>query len=258
MKNILGLKFLAGIVIAGIIIASGLFYRGFFAVRKTVINMDSSSEQISGNEAGQEKQITPIDAVPISLPEEASAAKSVEKNEDEKIATAVVADKNLTEAVDKTGEKTESANNLISWGFQKTAGRKIDAIIVHSSYDALGGDPYSVKGVIAEYKQYGVSAHYLIDREGKIYQLVTEKNIAWHAGVAKVPDGRTNVNEFSIGIEMLNTKDDKFTSAQYSALNKLVKEIKGRYQIKYVLGHDQVAPGRKDDPWNMDWNKVKK
>ena len=73
-----------------------------------------------------------------------------------------------------------------------------------------------------------------------------------------MPDGRTNANAFSIGIEIMNTKEDKFTSSQYSALNNLISTIKSNYTIKYTLGHDEIAPNRKSDPWNIDWDKVEK
>lgn len=145
---------------------------------------------------------------------------------------------------------------LISWGFTKSSDRKIDTIIVHSSYDALGSDPYSVSGIIAEYKQYEVSAHYLIARDGTIYQLVADQNIAWHAGVSQMPDGRKNVNDFSIGVEMINTQDGKYTDDQYSALNSLIATLKKKYSIEDILGHNEIAPGRKTDPWGIDWKKV--
>lgn len=147
-------------------------------------------------------------------------------------------------------------DKLVSWGFAKSSSRKIDTVIVHSSYDAWGEDPYSLEGVLDIYKQYGVAAHYIIDREGNVFRLVEDKNTAYHAGVSSVPDGRSNVNDFSIGIELLNTKTDKYTSGQYSSLNKLIEYLTGQYKIKYVLGHDEIAPARKDDPWNFDWEKV--
>lgn len=159
---------------------------------------------------------------------------------------------------EKSSASLEIKSRLINWGYQIADSRNIDTIIVHSSYDAFGKDPYSIEGIVAEYKQYGVSAHYLIGRDGTIYQLVAEKNIAYHAGVGKTPDGRSNVNAFSIGIEMVNTQEGKFTDAQYGALNKLIAKEKQQYKIKYVLGHDDIAPGRKTDPWNIDWNKIQR
>lgn len=147
-------------------------------------------------------------------------------------------------------------NKKVSWGYSSTEGRVIDTIVIHSSYDALGSEPYSLEGLIAEYKQYSVAPHFLIDRQGKIYRLVDEKNIAHHAGISKNPDGRTGVNDFSIGIEMMNTEEGRCTSKQYSGLNDLIDYLENNYKIKYVLGHYDISPDRKTDPWNFDWKEV--
>ncbi len=162
---------------------------------------------------------------------------------------------------DKTNMTNKTNNlsiisNLVNFGFEKKENRTIDTIIIHSSYDALGDDPYDVSGLIKEYKEYGVAPHYLIDRQGTVYLLVEEKNVAYHAGVSEVPDGRSGVNAFSIGIEMMNTKNDQYTKAQYDSLKKLLTEIKSRYNIKYVLGHKDISPERKDDPWNFNSDKL--
>lgn len=158
---------------------------------------------------------------------------------------------------EKTGEM-KIVNRLMSSGFTvPKQPRTIDAIILHSSYDLAGPDPYSVEGIVKEYEDYGVSAHYLIDRAGIIYRLVEDKNIAYHAGVSKMPDGRQNANEFSIGIEIMNTETGQFTKAQYAAVNDLVAYLKKQYPIKTVVGHADIAPGRKTDPWNFDWKKLK-
>lgn len=163
----------------------------------------------------------------------------------------------ITEPTQKPTTKLSITDKLVSWGFSSASDRKIDTVIIHSSYNALGGGEYDVAKLIQEYKEYGVAPHYLIDREGKIYQLVEEKNIAYHAGESKTPDGRSQVNNFSLGIEIMTTKEESPTDAQYAALNKLIADIKKRYSIKYVLGHDDIAPGRKTDPWNFDWGKIK-
>ena len=147
-------------------------------------------------------------------------------------------------------------DKFVSWGYEiPLSDRSIDTIIIHSSYDALGDNPYSVDGVIYEYKIYGVSPHYLIDRNGTIFRLVKEENIAYHAGGGKMPDGRTNINSFSIGIEIINTKTIGPNEAQYSSLVELVKSLKSKYGIKNILGHSEISPGRKTDPWNFDWQK---
>ncbi len=153
-------------------------------------------------------------------------------------------------------QRKEVSPGLISWG-HATSGRKaVDTVIVHSVYNSLGGEEYSLNKILDIFKSYDVSAHYIIDREGRVHQLVSEKHVSWHAGAGKMPDGRTNINSFSIGIELINAKDDKPTGAQYSALKNLISEIKSRHKIKYVLGHDDIAPGRKTDPWNFDWSKI--
>ncbi len=147
-------------------------------------------------------------------------------------------------------------NKKVSWGYSSSNDRTIDTVVVHSSYDALGSKPYDLDGLIDEYKQYGVAPHFLIDRKGNVYRLVDEKNIAYHAGVSKMPDGRTGANNFSIGIEMMNTKEDNYTDKQYSGLNDLIDYLESQYKIKYVLGHEDISPDRKTDPWNFDWKEV--
>ena len=133
--------------------------------------------------------------------------------------------------------------------------RPIDTIIIHSIYDALGDDPHSLEGVIIEYKTYNVAAHYLITREGKIYQTAPREAIAYHAGASQMPDGRTNINNFSIGIELIYTKDESPTEEQYLALAQLVNYLREEYNVplENILGHRDIAPNRKGDPWNFDW-----
>ena len=150
------------------------------------------------------------------------------------------------------------SENLISWGFKiSEKEREIDLVIVHSTYYANSPDSFSVKGVLKQFKQYGVSAHYLIDRSGKIFHLVAEQNVSFHAGKSKLPNGRENINTNSIGIEVITTKDSKPTLAQYQALNCLLKDIKSRYKISYIGGHSDIAPDRKSDPWNFDWSQIR-
>ena len=149
-------------------------------------------------------------------------------------------------------------SRLVTFGFQKSSARNIRAIIIHTSYNNIGGNIFDFDKVVQEWKDAGVAPHYAIDRDGTSYQLVADQNIAWHAGSSKLPDGTTDVNGVSIGIEVINSKDSKFTEAQYSTLNSLIATLKEKYSIKYVLGHDDIAPGRKTDPWGIEWGKVQK
>ncbi|MDB5188561.1 MAG: hypothetical protein JWM92_159 [Candidatus Nomurabacteria bacterium] len=144
----------------------------------------------------------------------------------------------------------------VGFGFAATTTpRTIDTIIVHATYNpTLNTQTFA--GALSEWKANNVSPHYAIDRAGTVYQLVAEKNIAWHAGVSALPNGATNVNSRSIGIELIYSNKETPSVAQYAALQALIKNIEGRYNITYLLGHSDIAPGRKVDPWNFDYTKL--
>ncbi len=123
--------------------------------------------------------------------------------------------------------------------------------------------------------KFKVSCHYLINRNGKIFQMVKEKNIAWHAGKSKWKKFN-KINENSIGIELVNKGHQfgyqNFSKFQIKSLIWLCKNLKKKYYIKRenFLGHSDIAPLRKIDPgekfpWkNLSnhkigkWYKVKK
>lgn len=152
--------------------------------------------------------------------------------------------------------KLNSTQRLVSWGFEDAKGRKIDTVVLHSTYNALGGDPFSVSKILDIYKSYGVSPHYVIARDGTTYRLVEEKNIAYHAGESTMKDGRKNVNDFSIGIEIIGKDDGSPSEEQYEALRSLLADIKRRNDIEYTVRHSDIAPGRKTDPWGFEWKMV--
>jgi len=150
--------------------------------------------------------------------------------------------------------------NILTWGYRTpTSPRTIDTIVLHSSYDALGSDPYSTTGVIEEYRLYGVASHYLIARDGTIYRLAPDEAIAYHAGVSTMPDKRTNANDFSIGIELIYTKSDAPTEIQYQASTQLVKYLRSKYNVPLanIVSHAEISPTRENDPANFDWEKLK-
>ena len=94
-----------------------------------------------------------------------------------------------------------------------------------------------------------VSTHYVISKNGTVYQMVDDLNIAWHAGKSKW--GRdTNLNSKSIGIELVNKGNEKFPLKQIRKLSLLIKFLKKKHKIKkeHVLGHSHIAPNRKFDP----------
>lgn len=141
----------------------------------------------------------------------------------------------------------------VNYGYRVGHNRNVDVIIVHSTYNIQNEDIYNIDLVLKQFRNYKVSSHYIINREGIVYRLVDEKNIAFHAGKSRIPDGRMGVNQFSIGIELINSISETPTELQIQSLVKLVTEIKSRYNIKYVLRHSDIAPTRKTDPWNMNW-----
>ena len=153
------------------------------------------------------------------------------------------------------GIQAEIIDKKMSNGFRVASARKIDVIIIHSVFNNSGGDIYDIDLIIKQFARYGVSAHYLIGREGVIYRLVDEKNVAYHAGKSSLPDGRTAVNSCSLGIEMVCSFTEPITEQQMESLVKLTKDIQSRYKINYILRHSDIAPGRKTDPWNFDWEK---
>ncbi len=103
-----------------------------------------------------------------------------------------------------------------------------------------------------------VSAHYLVDDIGTVFDLVEENKRAWHAGIAYWKR-ESDINSVSIGIEVVNPGHEfgyrPFTDEQMYTVRCLCQEIQSRHDIKYVLGHSDVAPERKIDPGELfDWS----
>jgi AmpD protein len=92
-----------------------------------------------------------------------------------------------------------------------------------------------------------VSAHFLIRRTGEVIQFVPCGRRAWHAGASSWL-GRSRCNDFSIGVELEGADEGSYTARQYQRLARLVVAIGRRYPITDVVGHSDVAPGRKTDP----------
>jgi N-acetylmuramoyl-L-alanine amidase len=134
----------------------------------------------------------------------------------------------------------------------------IDAIILH--YTDMVSTEAALAWLINPASK--VSAHYLISEEGTIYQMVKEEDRAWHAGVSYW-QGQHNLNDSSIGIELANPGHthgyQPFPDAQIEALIELCLEIQKRWSIpgNRILGHSDVAPGRKQDPGPLfPWERL--
>lgn len=108
----------------------------------------------------------------------------------------------------------------------------------------------------AEIQDMKVSTHLFIDRHGQITQYVPFNLRAWHAGPSTF-EGRENCNDFSIGIELEGCDDIPYTEDQYQTLAMLAKIFMKQWNSitsEHIVGHSQIAPGRKTDPGDIfDW-----
>lgn len=102
-----------------------------------------------------------------------------------------------------------------------------------------------------------VSSHFLIRRDGELVQFVSTHDRAWHAGASHWC-GRSNCNDFSIGIELEGLEGGQFESEQYHQLAQLCAWLREHHAIEHVAGHEHIAPGRKQDPGpGFDWSRLK-
>lgn len=109
-------------------------------------------------------------------------------------------------------------------------------------------------------KHLQVSAHLFIRRNGELVQFVSMEERAWHAGVSSF-QGQAGCNDYSIGIELEGTDEVAFTNRQYEQLGAVTKSIQSHYpciSLGRIVGHNDIAPGRKTDPGkHFDWSKYR-
>lgn len=105
-----------------------------------------------------------------------------------------------------------------------------------------------------------VSAHLFIKRTGEVIQFVPFHKRAWHAGESYF-DGKTRCNDFSIGIELEGTDEVPYETMQYEVLAIIIRDLMQAYPgitRERVVGHVDIAPGRKTDPGPaFDWGYLK-
>lgn len=146
-------------------------------------------------------------------------------------------------------------------------GERITLIVIHAI--SLPPEQFGGPGVIelftnrldpAAHPYYAtihtlrVSAHFFIRRDGELIQFVPTTARAWHAGVSSW-GGRERCNDFSIGIELEGCDTIAFDAAQYRTLAALLKRLRRCYPGVEVVGHADIAPGRKTDPGPcFDWS----
>lgn len=144
-----------------------------------------------------------------------------------------------------------------NWDVRSARGG-IDTVVVHATViNTMEG----TQRAFLDDKVRRVSAHYVVDRDGTIVQMVDERVAAWHAGVSEL-EGRTGVNDFSIGVELINLNDgvDPYPDAQVAALARIIKDLRTRWTIpdSRIVSHAQIArpEGRKSDPLGFDFVKL--
>lgn len=162
------------------------------------------------------------------------------------------------------------ASQLSSPNFNaRPAGTEVDLIVVHAISlppGRYGGDEvqhlfmnqldWDANPYFKIIRGLTVSSHFYIDRIGKLWQFVSASDRAWHAGVSSYR-GRTNCNDFSLGIELEGLAGDTFADVQYETLISLCSGIVQRYPIRDVAGHEHIAPGRKTDPGGgFEWLRL--
>jgi N-acetylmuramoyl-L-alanine amidase len=129
-----------------------------------------------------------------------------------------------------------------------------DLVVIH--YTAMACVDDALERLCAT--AHEVSAHYLVSRDGRLWQLVDEEMRAWHAGSGRWA-GRSDLNSRSIGIELDNSGAFPFPEPQMQRLELLLSGILRRWRIPPagVIGHQDFAPDRKGDPGRrFDWRRL--
>jgi N-acetylmuramoyl-L-alanine amidase len=138
----------------------------------------------------------------------------------------------------------------------RPAGSDIDTIVIH--FTEMDNDVSALERLCNIETQ--VSAHYLINKNGQVFSLVPEYLRAWHAGTSHWK-GRAKLNDFSIGIELDNNGHEEFSALLMNSLIELCHELIKTHPINpfYILGHSDIAPGRKADPGRyFNWKMLAK
>lgn len=141
---------------------------------------------------------------------------------------------------------------------ERPPGIEPDCVVLHATVEPT--TPGTVKIFLSPASD--VSAHFVVGKDGQIIQMVPVEKRAWHAGTSEW-GGREKVNDFSVGIEMvnLNTGNDPYTEAQIQAVAGIIRFVRSRYPIPddRIVSHAEVAqpPGRKSDPRNFDFDRIR-
>jgi N-acetylmuramoyl-L-alanine amidase len=139
----------------------------------------------------------------------------------------------------------------------RPAGATVNCLVLHSTVEPT---TEGTMGIFLSTVRR-VSAHFVVGRDGRVVQMVPIERRAWHAGPS-VLDGVPGLNDYSVGIEMVNLNDgkDPYTDAQVHAVAGILRFLRSRYVIpdSRVVSHASIAlpAGRKSDPLGFDFARV--
>lgn len=256
----------------------------------------AEKKEKANNEAEGQKSSEQSRVKTKEKPSKSFKKSEPKKREEVKVKTKKVEEKprNAKEKSSNEDERKEAKSQAISvanaWLPNENSEpreKPITHIVLHFSSNAVASPdkPYDAADVRQTFVDNGVSAHYLVDRDGQVYPLVSENRVAYHAGkgsLADYPAYKDKLNHYSIGIEMMaiGTKEEMstmmsgdnydkiddtdigYTDAQYEAVGRLIDEIVTTHpeidkDRKNIIGHDEYAPDRKTDPGSLfDWSKI--
>jgi len=115
---------------------------------------------------------------------------------------------------------------------------------------------YDIHPYFDQLRGIRVSAHFFVRRDGTLLQFVSCLKRAWHAGESSW-HGRFRCNDFSIGVELEGSDELPYEEIQYRISAELISALRLAYPIRDVVGHSDIAPGRKTDPGpHFDWARL--
>ena len=161
----------------------------------------------------------------------------------------------------------------------------IEKVVVHFTSAVVNyrKTPYNIDIIRNIFVESGLSVHYIINRDGKVYCYMPESRAAWHAGVGTYGDDEkytNSMNKYSVGIELVAIGSEQdmaqylhpdeykaidesligFTDEQYTSLTALIKDICQRNKIEFsrenVIGHDEYNEAKSDPGELFDWERV--
>lgn len=139
---------------------------------------------------------------------------------------------------------------------ERPLGALVNAVVLHATATDTGQEAVNTFLDPASKR----SSHFIIDRNGAIIEMVAPRRQAWHAGVSAM-DGVPNLNDYSVGVEMVDRNDGQpYSDVQYAAAAALIRRLRVRYNIpdNRIVSHAAVAlpPGRKSDPVGFDFTRL--